>query len=92
MADEEGQLTLRVPRWGGDDKIPFIGIGDDYGDIVHGVLLSPEEYNGQLVQGVSVAATAHELTAEFEKGRPPSITCPVMHRCPILGLVFRQAC
>lgn len=71
VVDEEGQLTLRVPRWGGDDKIPFIGIGDDYGDIVHGVLLSPEEYNGKLVQGVSVSATAHELTAEFGKGKLP---------------------
>ncbi|KAF3481937.1 uncharacterized protein GIQ15_04696 [Arthroderma uncinatum] len=28
--DEEGYLTYRVPNWGGDNKVPFLSITDDY--------------------------------------------------------------
>jgi hypothetical protein len=68
VADEEGYLTLRVPRWGGNEKIPFIAIGDDWGDLVHGALLQPEKYNGRLVHGMSQEATASELVEIFDKG------------------------
>ena len=66
--DEEGYLTLHVPRWGGNDEIPFIAIGEDYGDLVHGILLDPKKYNGRLVQGISASATAEKLVSDFEKG------------------------
>ncbi|KAF9768675.1 hypothetical protein IL306_013987 [Fusarium sp. DS 682] len=66
-ADEEGYLTLHVPRWGGNEEIPFISIGDDYGDLVHGIFLDPKKYNGRLVQGVSASETAGKLVSEFEK-------------------------
>ncbi|CAI6096893.1 unnamed protein product [Clonostachys chloroleuca] len=65
--DEEGYLTLKCPRWGGNEEIPFISIGDDYGDIVHGIFLSPEDYNGQLIQAVSQSATATQLVEAFQK-------------------------
>lgn len=65
--DEEGYLTLKCPRWGGNEEIPFISIGDDYGDIVHGVFLSPEDYNGQLIQAISQSATATQLVEAFQK-------------------------
>lgn len=68
--DDEGFMTLRVPRWGGNDEIPFISIIDDYGDLVHGVFLAPEMFNGRLVQGISASATAEQLTSEFQKGDP----------------------
>ncbi len=75
-SDEEGYYTLRLPRWGGNEEINFISIGDDYGDLVHGVLLNPEQYNGQLVQGSSYVATETQLVQAFEKGKchqhPPS--------------------
>ena len=61
-------MTLRVPNWGGNNEIPFIGIGADFGDLVHGVFLSPEEYNGHLIQGISFSATAEAFVGEFEKG------------------------
>jgi hypothetical protein len=70
QADEDGYYTLRVPRWGGNEEMPFISLGDDYGDIVHGVFLQPEKYNGQLIQGISQSATATQLVEEFEKGEP----------------------
>ncbi|KAF4494221.1 hypothetical protein FAGAP_9619 [Fusarium agapanthi] len=66
--DEEDYLTLRVPRWGGNEEIPFISIGDDYGDLVHGIFLDPKKYNGRLVQGISASETTEKLVSEFEKG------------------------
>lgn len=66
--DEEGYLTLRVPRWGGNEEIPFISIGDDYGDLVHGIFLDPKKYNGRLVQGISASETIEKLVSEFGRG------------------------
>jgi hypothetical protein len=68
ITDDEGYLTLRVPRWGGNENIPFIAIGEDYGDLVHGALIQPEKYNGKLVHGMSHEATASELVETFDKG------------------------
>ncbi|KAF4341359.1 hypothetical protein FBEOM_4708 [Fusarium beomiforme] len=65
-ADGEGYLTLRVPRWGGNEEIPFISIEDDYGDLVHGIFLEPKKFNRHLVQGISVSETADKLVSEFE--------------------------
>lgn len=66
-ADEEGFLTLHMPRWGGNDEIPFIAIEDDYGDFVHGVFLDPVAYNGRLIQAVSETAKPEKLVDEFQK-------------------------
>ncbi|KAH7255451.1 uncharacterized protein BKA55DRAFT_688467 [Fusarium redolens] len=65
-SDEEDYYTLHVPRWGGNEEIPFISIGDDYGDLVHGIFLEPKKYNGRLVQGISASETAEKLVSEFE--------------------------
>ncbi|KAH7261984.1 hypothetical protein BKA59DRAFT_539634 [Fusarium tricinctum] len=67
QTDEEGYLTLHIPRWGGNDEIPFIDIGDDYGDLVHGIFLDPKKYNGQLVHGISASETPEKLVSDFEK-------------------------
>lgn len=69
--DDEGYLTLRFPRWGGTDEIPFISITDDFGDFVHGVLLAPERYHGKFIQAISVCAKPEELVTVFEKGENP---------------------
>ncbi|KID77903.1 NmrA-like family domain-containing oxidoreductase himF [Metarhizium brunneum] len=66
-ADADGYLSLRLPRIGGDDKLPFIAMKDDYGDLVHGVLLQPETYNGQLIQAASEMAKPDELVAKFQR-------------------------
>ncbi|KAL6922138.1 hypothetical protein ACHAPO_002896 [Fusarium lateritium] len=65
--DDEGYLTLHIPHWGGNGEIPFIAIGDDYGDLVHGIFLDPAKYNGRLVQGISASETPQKLVSEFEK-------------------------
>ncbi|KAH7148454.1 hypothetical protein EDB81DRAFT_463608 [Dactylonectria macrodidyma] len=67
VTDEEGYLTLHVPRWGGNEEIPFISIIEDYGDLVHGVFLAPEKYSGRLVQGISDSRTADHLVSGFQK-------------------------
>ncbi|KAF1995503.1 NAD(P)-binding protein [Amniculicola lignicola CBS 123094] len=64
---DDGSFVFRVPRWGGKEDVNFISISDDFGDIVHGVFLEPERYNGVLVQGVSDIASFDGVTAAFEK-------------------------
>ncbi|KAF2875197.1 hypothetical protein BDV95DRAFT_626692 [Massariosphaeria phaeospora] len=64
---EDGTLVLRAPRWGGNEDVGFIAIGDDYGDIVHGIFLEPEKYAGDLVQGVSDIRSLAGVVAAFEK-------------------------
>ncbi|KAI9163046.1 NmrA-like family domain-containing oxidoreductase lnaB [Paramyrothecium foliicola] len=65
--DGEGYLTLQVPRWGGNEEIPFIAIGQDYGDLVHGVFLNPDKYNGRLIHGASQSISAEAFVQAFEK-------------------------
>jgi hypothetical protein len=67
VPDEEGYLTLHIPRWGGNDEIPFISIGDDYGDLVHGIFLDPSKHNGRLTQGISSSSKPEQLVSDFEK-------------------------
>lgn len=68
IPDSGGILTLEVPRWGGNEEIPFIAVEDDYGDIVHGVFLDPERFNGKLVQAISQSASLEQLVQAFAKG------------------------
>ncbi|KAH7063865.1 hypothetical protein BKA63DRAFT_183817 [Paraphoma chrysanthemicola] len=65
---DDGVYVLRVPKWGGKEDVPFISITNDYGDIVHGVFLEPEKWNGKLVQGVSEIKSFDEVVAAFERG------------------------
>ncbi|QPH05376.1 hypothetical protein C2857_003129 [Epichloe festucae Fl1] len=65
--DVDDYLTLTVPNWGGDETIPFNSITDDHSDIVHGVLLDPEAYNGKDIQGVRNLATPEQLVRAVEK-------------------------
>ncbi|KAK2749912.1 hypothetical protein FQN57_005329 [Myotisia sp. PD_48] len=66
-ADDEGYLTLRLPLTGGDERAPFISIQEDYGDLVHGVLLEPEKWAGKLIQGISDMSSFSDLPSIFEK-------------------------
>jgi hypothetical protein len=67
-ADEEGYLTLKVPKWGKDNA--FIAIAEDYGDIVHGVFLNPEKWDGKRIQGVSEIIDWDGIVQAFEKAVP----------------------
>ncbi|KAF2258880.1 NAD(P)-binding protein [Lojkania enalia] len=64
---DDGTLVFRSPRWGGKEDVPFINIGRDFGDIVHGVLLEPDRWAGKLVQGVSDIQSLADMVGMFEK-------------------------
>ncbi|KAL4957881.1 putative hscarg dehydrogenase [Aspergillus filifer] len=67
--DEEGYLSLHLPRWGKDkdEGVPFLAAEGDFGDLVHGVLLDPTVYNGQQIQGVSEICTLTRYSEIFEQ-------------------------
>lgn len=65
---EVGTLVFRAPLWAGKEDVPFIAIGDDYGDLVHGVFLNPGKWDGKLVQGVSDVMSLDEVTGAFQRG------------------------
>jgi hypothetical protein len=70
VPDDEGYLTFRVPHWGGDNQVPFLGVRNDFGDIVHGIFLDPARYTGRIVHGASDMRSFDQLVADFEYGRP----------------------
>lgn len=61
-------FVFRAPRWGGKEDVPFIAVEKDYGDIVHGIFLEPEKWNGKLVQAVSDIRSFDGFTQAFEHG------------------------
>lgn len=68
IPDEEGYLTLSIPRWGNiPERIPLTAVAEDYGDIVHGVLLDPAAYDGRLVQATSDVSSYEEIVSTFTK-------------------------
>jgi hypothetical protein len=68
IPSDDGSFVFRSPTWGGKEDVPFIAMGDDYGDLVHGVFLDPESLNGKFVQAVSDIESLDDVTKAFEKG------------------------
>lgn len=66
--DDDGYLTFRVPYWGGEERVPFVSISDDFGDIVQGIFLDPARYKGHFVHGVSDICSFDQIVSDFEKG------------------------
>lgn len=66
-ADSDGYLTLNLPLVGGEESAPFIAMEEDYGDLVHGVLLEPEKWAGKLIQATSELSSFLKMTEIFEK-------------------------
>ncbi|EEP79375.1 conserved hypothetical protein [Uncinocarpus reesii 1704] len=67
QVDDEGYLTFAVPKWGGNEDVPFISMSDDFGDLVQGMFLDPQRWNGSVVHGCSDICTFDDLVAAFEK-------------------------
>ncbi|KAE8159273.1 hypothetical protein BDV40DRAFT_314758 [Aspergillus tamarii] len=65
--DAEGFLSLHLPRWGDNYAAPFIAIADDFGDLVHGILLDPHKWKDQNIQAVSEARSLEEFVEVFSK-------------------------
>ncbi|OQD98274.1 hypothetical protein PENVUL_c072G01493 [Penicillium vulpinum] len=63
--DNDGYLTCRAPLWGGNEDVPWISIGDDFGDLVHGIFLDPIRWNHRPVQAVADPMSFGEMTRIF---------------------------
>ena len=68
--DDDGFRTLHVPQWGADTDmpLPWISLEDDYGDVVHGIFLEPENYDGQVIPVVSDIRTYPEVVETLQSG------------------------
>jgi hypothetical protein len=51
------------------EVVPFLAVAGDYGDIVHGVLLEPQNWSGQYVDAVSQSMSFEEMTATYQHGK-----------------------
>ncbi|KAK2808559.1 hypothetical protein FQN50_004591 [Emmonsiellopsis sp. PD_5] len=88
QADSEGFITLAQPPAGGNGLIPFLGIEEDYGDLVHGILLNPSKWAGKVVQGTGELATVEDLVAAFAKvtGKKSRYVATKVEEFPTMGI------
>lgn len=70
VPDADGVVRMRYPSVSGEKEsgIPIVSIKDDFGDIVHGLLLNPEKYDGKTVLAIGEVLEYDELTTQFTKG------------------------
>lgn len=68
--NENGVMTLCTPRWGSEKDMPagWISAGEDFGDIVHGVLTEPEKYHKKGVEALSDPVSFPEVARCFQSG------------------------
>ncbi|KAF7588832.1 NmrA-like domain-containing protein 1 [Aspergillus hancockii] len=65
VPDHEGYLTFKMPLLGGKEDFPWISITDDFGDLVHGVLLNPMRWNRRVIQATSAILPPAEVVNTF---------------------------
>ncbi len=65
--DAEHFLSLKFPPMA-NGAVPLIDVSRDYGDIVHGAFLAPEQYSGRFIQAYSQATTMKDLVDAFHQG------------------------
>ncbi|KAL9611184.1 MAG: hypothetical protein Q9167_004169 [Letrouitia subvulpina] len=65
--DPEGYLTYKTPLWGGEEDFPWISIADDFGDLVHGILLDPDRWNNKIIHGVSEILSCDKMATAFQE-------------------------
>ncbi|KAL4806171.1 hypothetical protein BDV18DRAFT_138919 [Aspergillus unguis] len=64
--DDEGFLTYRLPEVGGLGQVPWIDMKRDFGDLVHGIFLNPEKWDGEYIQAISELQTYKEMVDSFQ--------------------------
>ncbi|GAQ03953.1 nmrA-like family domain-containing protein 1 [Aspergillus lentulus] len=67
IEDEEGYLTFRMPEIGESGEVPWVDITHDFGDIVQGIFLDPERWDGAYVQAISEVQSLKGMAEAFEK-------------------------
>ncbi|KAF3403670.1 NmrA-like family domain-containing protein 1, partial [Penicillium rolfsii] len=63
--DAEGVTTCSLPLWGGNEKMPWISVKDDFGDMVHGIFLNPLRWNRRVVQCQAELMSAGDMSTTF---------------------------
>ncbi|KAL3478457.1 NmrA-like family protein [Aspergillus californicus] len=66
-AGDSGCFTLSLPEWGDDELPSFLSITRDFGDLVHGILLHPEDWNGKSVPAASDVMSFAGVAAAFQR-------------------------
>ncbi|KAI3571492.1 hypothetical protein IWW34DRAFT_897958 [Fusarium oxysporum f. sp. albedinis] len=64
IPDKDGFLTLRLFPM---ERVPWSSVRDDYGDVVHGVLLDPSTYNGQEIWAISDHTTFQDVADAYNR-------------------------
>ena len=68
-AEGRAENVWRFPSPGLDvPKLAYIAIKEDFGDIVHGVFLAPERWNGKTIPATSELLSYDEVVSAFKKG------------------------
>lgn len=68
VKDQDGFLTIRLFAMGNDpESTPWTAVRDDYGDIVHGVFLEPEKWNGQVIWAISDPISFQEVVDTYNR-------------------------
>jgi hypothetical protein len=82
--DKHG-VVLSAPPYGGDGRMPWVSLQDDFGDIVHGIFLNPTQYHHRPVQAISELIRYEDLAKAFTKGKSCD-NSPLLVLCPFLTL------
>ena len=68
-AEGREEYVMRLPAPGPPGfKFPYVAIKEDFGDIVHGVFLDTQRWNGKSVAAGSESLDYDEVIAAFKKG------------------------
>ncbi|KAJ5382503.1 Cytochrome P450 [Penicillium concentricum] len=65
--DSDGLFTLRSPLLGGGERVPWICIDEDFGDLVHGIFLNPGRWNRRTVQAVGDILSFADVVDTFTR-------------------------
>lgn len=58
-----------MPEIGESGEVPWVDITHDFGDIVQGIFLDPERWDGAYVQAISEVQSLKGMAEAFEKGK-----------------------
>ncbi|RLL97457.1 hypothetical protein CFD26_102797 [Aspergillus turcosus] len=62
-----GELIFTTPPYGGKGDMPWVSVEEDFGDIIHGIFLAPEEHDRKLIQVTSQQITMPDLAASYTR-------------------------
>ncbi|KAJ5192828.1 hypothetical protein N7449_008970 [Penicillium cf. viridicatum] len=92
---ENGDIVLAMPPYGGDGRMPWVSVQDDFGDIVHGILLDPVRYDKRRVQAISTLVVFEDMARAFTSATGTPVQFQPLSswtEVPQDGSQFRREC